>query len=82
MIEVVQQEEKPNKPVLVAKAIAPTDLHSIGNNNFQPNNGEYHIIGLNQFGNEIEGSDFSASPKAYAKYYTDTAKFKIKKNPN
>lgn len=82
MIEVTQAEEQPIKPILVAKGVEPTDLHSIGNNNFQPNNGEYHIVALNQFGNEIEGSDFSASPKAYNKYYAGNDKFKVKKNPN
>jgi hypothetical protein len=66
----------------VPKLIERTDQHLIGNNNFQPKDGEYHIVALNQFGNEKEGSDFSASPKLYEKYYSDPTKFKVKKNPN
>lgn len=48
---------------------------------YEPNAGEYHVVSLDARGNEIKGSDFSANEKAIKKVFSDTTKFKVKKNP-
>lgn len=48
---------------------------------FEPLPGQYHIVQIDNEGNEVPFSDFSCAESSL-KFYTDITKFKVKKNPN
>lgn len=71
-------EDKKTKSTPIVKIVETAPL--IPANEFVPNEGELHIVALDESGNEIAGSDFSISQKQYDKSYAGNNKFSIKKN--
>lgn len=49
---------------------------------FEPLPGEYHVVGLDDKGNEIPNSDFSVGERTYNRTFKDNPKFITKKKPH
>lgn len=67
-------DEKPQTPKIVVPAAE-------GESEYQPIPGYYHLIKVDDNGNDIPGSDFSISPRTYERTYKRLPQFRVKKSP-
>lgn len=68
------EKKKPETP----KIVAPAAEDESG---YQPISGYYHLIKVDDNGNDIPGSDFSISPRTYERTYKRLPQFRVKKSP-
>lgn len=67
------EKKKPETP----KIVAPAAEDESG---YQPIPGYYHLIKVDDNGNDIPGSDFSISPRTYERTYKRLPQFRVKKS--
>lgn len=48
---------------------------------FEPHPGEYHLVKIDQNGNELPGSDVSIAPITFNRTYSKLPNYKVKKSP-
>lgn len=71
---VSDEKKNPETP----KIVAPAAEDESG---YQPIPGYYHLIKVDDNGNDILGSDFSISPRTYERTYKRLPQFRVKKSP-
>jgi hypothetical protein len=68
------------QPAEVKTTGAHADLRNNPATTFEPLPGDYHLKEVNGFGQEIEGTDISVTPRMYERVYKDMPNFIVKKN--
>ena len=82
--DISEDQEKPAlEPAITRRSALHADLTRTPVNNFEPLNGEYHLVELKN-GEEVPGSDFSIGETTFRQVFEALleTKFRLKKKQN
>jgi hypothetical protein len=81
-VKTVEIGEVAKEPVISAPVIATPVIQIQPENEFKPYEGEYHMVKVDDKGNDIPGSDFSLHPTTFERGgYGKLSNFRVKKSP-